>query len=74
MENAPAIIIFWWLVIASIILMSAFIIAAVLFTKKGNAQDAKFLWVLGKTCLILSMLCAVPVFFVVGYILYLYIA
>ena len=73
MENAPAIIIFWWFGIIVFILMFAFLIAAILFTKKGNTQDRKSMRLLGKICFILCVPCSVPVLLVIGYILYIYI-
>lgn len=72
MGNAPAIILFWYFSLAVIVLMIALMFAAIVFLKKGKAQGAKQLQILGKMCLVLSMICSVPVVFVIGYILYLY--
>lgn len=72
MENAPTILLFWQFVITIFILMIALITASIILTKKGKEQRAKNIQFLGKMCLILSIICSISIFLVVGYILYLY--
>ena len=71
MENMPAILLFWYFFMAIFILMVALMITAILLIKKGHAQSTKKLRFWGKLCLSFSLFCAVPVIFVMGYILYL---
>ena len=73
MENAPTIILFWYLGIAIFILMIALLIATIILIKKGKTQNAKTILFLGKICLTLSIVCSIPILFVIGYILYIYI-
>ena len=73
MENAPAIILFWCLVITIFILMIVLMIAAIILMKKDKEQSAKKMQFLGKMCLVLSIICSVPIILVIGYILYIYI-
>ena len=71
MENTPAILLFWYFFIAIVILMIALMITAILLIKKGRAQSTRKLRFWGKMCLAFSLFCAVPILFVIGYILYL---
>ena len=71
MENAPAIILFWYAAIALIILTLAFMTAAILLLKRSRGANAR-LW--GRVCLVLSVICGLPILLVVGYILYIYIS
>ena len=73
MENAPTIILFWFFIMAIFILMIVSIIEAIALLKKSKEQSAKKTQFVGKICLTLSILCAIPIFLVVGYILYIYI-
>ena len=73
MKNAPTIILFWCFVITIFILMIVLMIAAIILIKKGKEQSAKKIRFLGKICLILSIMCSIPIILVVGYILYIYI-
>ena len=73
MENAPAIILFWYFGIAITIFMIAFMIVAIILIKKGKEQSDKKKLFLGKTCLILSVMCSIPIILVIVYILYIYI-
>ena len=73
MENAPDIILFWYFSIVIVTFMIALMIVAIILTKKGKGQNDKKILFWGKTCLILSMICSVPIILVVGYILYIYI-
>ena len=73
MENAPTIILFWIFIIVTIILMVASMMTAIILLKKGKEQSAKKMQFIGKICLFLSIICSIPIFLVVGYILYLYI-
>ena len=73
MENAPTIILFWYFGIIIFILMIALMIMAMILIKKGTEQNAKMIQFLGKIGLILSIICAIPIILVVGYILYIYI-
>ena len=72
MENAPMIILFWLFYIMLFILMLALMIAAIILMKKSETKSSKMKW-LGKVCVILSIICSIPIILVVGYILYLYI-
>lgn len=73
MENAPTIILFWYFGIAIILLMIAWMIMALVLIKKGKGQSSKRMQFFGKICMILSIICSVPISLVVGYILYIYI-
>lgn len=73
MENAPTIILFWFLCIVIVMIAIALMITAIILLKKGKGQRTKKMQFLGKLCLILSILCSIPIILVVGYILYLYI-
>ena len=73
MENAPTIILFWYFGIIIFIFMIALMIMAMILIKKGTEQNAKMIQFLGKIGLILSIICAIPIILVVGYILYIYI-
>lgn len=71
MENAPDIILFWNLFIIIFVLMIIFIIMAIILLKKNNEHNPDKTHLLGKICLILCTICAVPIILLVGYILYL---
>ena len=73
MENTPTIIIFWLFIVAIFILMVVSTIAAIIIHKKGKEQSAKKMQFIGKLCLTLSIICSVPTFLVIGYVLYIYI-
>lgn len=75
MENAPNIILFWYFIIALFVLMIALMIKAIILIKKSKCkgQSSNKMLPVGKTCLVLSIICAIPIILVVGYILYLYI-
>lgn len=73
MENAPTIILFWFFIIAIFILMVVSMIEAIVLLKKGKEQSTKKMQFVGKICLTLSIICSIPIFLVVGYILYIYI-
>ena len=65
MENAPSIILFWHLGIIVFIAAVVLMIAAIILIQKGNR--------IGKTCLILGIICLIPVVLVSGYIMYLWL-
>lgn len=71
MENAPNIILFWYFMIATFVCMIVSMIAAIVLICKGEKQSDNKIQRLGKICLILGVICAVPIILVVGYILYL---
>lgn len=71
MANAPTIILFWFFWIVIFILMFALMITAIILMKKGKEQSTKTMLIWGRICLVLSIICAVPIIVVVGYILYL---
>ena len=51
--------------------MIALMIVAIILIKKSREQNADKLQLLGKICLGLDLVCAIPIILVVGYILYL---
>ena len=73
MENAPNIILFWYFIIAIFMLMIALMITAIILIKRGKRQSTNKMQLLGKMCLILGIICTIPIILVVGYSLYLYI-
>ena len=73
MENAPNIVLFWYLIIALFVLMIALIITAINLIRKSREQNTNKMQLLGKICLGLGVICAIPIFLGRGYILYLYI-
>ena len=72
MENSPTIILFWVFIVAIFVLMVVSMIAAIILLKNGNEHGAKKMRLAGKMCLTLSIICSIPIFFIVGYILYIY--
>ena len=72
MENTPTIILFWFFIIAIFMLMLISMTVAIMRLKKGKAQSAGKTRLVGKICLILSVICSIPIFLVVGSILYIY--
>lgn len=73
MENAPNIILFWYLIMAILVIVIALMITAIILIKKGKRQSTNKMQLLGKICLALGMIVAIPIILVAGYILYLYI-
>ena len=73
MENAPNIILFWYIIIAILVLMIALMITAYVFYKKSKSQSTRKMQLFRNTCLILGIICAIPIILVVGYVLYLYL-
>ena len=73
MENTPDIILFWFFIIAIFILMVVSQIAAIILLKKDKEQSTKKIQFAGKISLALSIICSIPVFLIIGYILYIYI-
>lgn len=73
MENTPTIVLFWFFMIAIFILMVVSMIAAIILFTKGKEQGTKKMQFIGKICLALSIICSIPVLFVVGYMIYIYI-
>ena len=73
MENTPNIILFWYLIIALFVFMIALMITSINLIKKNREQNTSKMQLLGKICLVLGIICAIPIFLVIGYILYLYI-
>ena len=72
MENAPAIILFWFSIIAIFVLAVVSMIEAVVLLKKSKEQSAEKMQFAGKICLTVSIICSIPIFLVVGYVLYIY--
>jgi len=72
-ENTPTIIVFWLFMVVIVILMVVSTIAAIIIHKKGKERSTKMVQFIGKICLILSIICSIPIFLVVGYVLYIYI-
>lgn len=73
MENAPDIILFWYFIIAIFLLMIALIIMAIILMKKSKKQSSNKMKLLGKMSLALGIICAIPIFLVAGYVMYLYL-
>ena len=73
MENTPTIILFWFFIIAIFMLMLISMTVAIMRLKKGKAQSAGKTRLVGKICLILSVICSIPICLVVGYVVYIYI-
>ena len=73
MENAPDIVLFWCFSLAIVLLMTVFIIAGIVLIYNGKRQSADKIQFLGKICIALSIIVAIPIVLVVGYILYIYI-
>lgn len=73
MENAPNIILFWYLIMAILVIVIALMITAIILIKKSREQNTNKMQLLGKICLALGMIVAIPIILVAGYILYLYI-
>ena len=73
MENTPNIVLFWYLIITLFVFMIALIITSISLIKKSREQNMNKMQLFGKICLVLGIICAIPIFLVIGYILYLYI-
>ena len=74
MEQAPAIVLFWYFAIGDLILMTASMVTALILLRKPKEEQTKTQQLLGRLSLILSILCAIPILLVAGYVLYLYLA
>lgn len=72
MENAPSIVLFWYLFIGVFLLTIALMIVSIITINTRKAKKDKRIQLLGKVCLILSIMCSIPIILVVGYVLYLY--
>lgn len=72
MENAPSIVLFWYLFIGVFLLTIALMIVSIITINTRKAKKDKRIQQLGKVCLILSIMCSIPIILVVGYVLYLY--
>ena len=73
LENTPTIILFWIFIAAIFILMVVSMISIIIIYKKSKEKGSRQLHLIGKLCLVLSIICSIPICLVVGYILYLYI-
>ena len=74
MENAPIILLFWYFIIAIFILMIALMIIAIVLSEKKAKDQSNNNWkLMGKICLGMGIVCAIPIITVLGYILYLHI-
>jgi len=73
LENTPTIILFWIFIAAIFILMVVSMISIIIIYKKSKEKGSRQLRLIGKLCLVLSIICSIPICIVVGYILYLYI-
>ena len=74
MEYAPDIVLIWYCGILDLILMTASMVTALILLRKPKEDQTKTQQLLGKFSLILSILCAIPILLVTGYVLYLYLA
>lgn len=72
MENAPSIVLFWYLFIGVFLVTIALMIVSIITINTRKAKKDKRIQLLGKVCLILSIMCSIPIILVVGYVLYLY--
>lgn len=72
MENAPSIVLFWYLFIGVFLLTIALMVVSIITINTRKAKKDKRIQLLGKVCLILSIMCSIPIILVVGYVLYLY--
>jgi len=72
MENAPSIVLFWYLFIGVFLLTIALMIVSIITINTRKAKKDKRIQLLGKVCLILSIMCSIPIILVVVYVLYLY--
>lgn len=72
MENAPSIVLFLYLFIGVFLLTIALMIVSIITINTRKAKKDKRIQLLGKVCLILSIMCSIPIILVVGYVLYLY--
>ena len=73
LENTPTIILFWFFIAAIFTLMVVSMISSIIIYKKSKENGTKQLHLIGKICLVLSIICSIPICIVAGYILYLYI-
>ena len=71
MENAPGMVFALYAFIFIFILAIAFLILAIALMIKGKREEKNKCKLGGHICLILSIICFVPIFLVVGYCLYL---
>lgn len=73
MENAGTVVFGFYLLLLDGIVAAALLAAAVLCGKRGKAQENKKYCVLRLVCLVFGVVCAIPVAFVAGYLLYFYV-
>ena len=74
MEHAPVIVLFWYCSIGDLILMTVSMVTALILLRKPKEEQTKKKRFLGKLALAFSILCAIPILLVAGYILYLYLS
>lgn len=73
MENAPYIILGWYFIIAILILAFILLITSIIFIHKGKKKNEKRTRLLGRICLVLGIICSIPIIALVVFILYYYI-
>lgn len=69
MENAPSIVLFWYLFIGVFLLTIALMIVSIITINTRKTKRDKRIQQLGKICLILSIMCSIPIILMVGYVL-----
>ena len=73
MENASYIVLFWDFFIVIFAIMITLILISIILINKSKKQSVPKIKLLGRICLVLGIMCAIPIFLVVGYVMYLYL-
>lgn len=73
MENTPYIVLFWYFFIVIFVIMIALIFLSIILINKSKKQSAPKIKLLGRICLGIGIMCIIPIFLVVGYVMYLYL-
>ena len=73
MENAPHIVLFWYFFIVIFVIMIALTVMSIFLMNKSKKQNISKMKLLGKICLGIGIMCAIPIFLIVGYVMYLYL-
>lgn len=73
MENAPYIVLFWSFFIVIFVIMIASIFISIILMKKSKKQSVPQMKLFGRIFFGIGIICAIPIFLVVGYIMYLHL-
>ena len=73
MEDAPYIVLFWYFLIVIFVIMIVSIFLSIIIMKKSKKQSAPKIKLFGRICFGIGIMCAIPIFLVVGLVMYYYL-